>query len=366
MRNRKPPNQEEIQRWLKKGPLSLTPLRLRLVSASSQQAGNRKWDRRLEADWDGQSARFAVEYKTRSTPKAFDEALRQCTRQSPDTQELPLILMPYLRTTQLEELARAGVSGIDLCGNGVVIVPGRLLVFRTGAPNQFVSNSPIKNVYRKNTSMVARVLLTGASFAGVRAIQKGVHSRDVLANTINLTPLSLGTVSKALKQLENDLILDPVEKTKLLQGDKLLDLLSRSYEPPAGRRLRLKVDCAFENLPSYVTSRINVSAAPVVATGLASTSRYATMQRDEILSIYCPDIDAARACLDGREGDRFSNIELIETREQAMYFDARSTNAFYWASPVQCYLELMSGDKRDRETADQVRDYILSRVGHDL
>jgi hypothetical protein len=30
-----------------------------------------------------------------------------------------------------------------------------------------------------------------------------------------------------------------------------------------------------------------------------------------------------------------------------------------WASPIQVYLELMTGDKRDRETAGQVKEVIL-------
>ena len=59
---------------------------------------------------------------------------------------------------------------------------------------------------------------------------------------------------------------------------------------------------------------------------------------------------------DLEETSRFANIELLETDENFVYFDARDDLV---ASPVQTYLELMQGDKRERETAEQLRKTIL-------
>jgi hypothetical protein len=101
------------------------------------------------------------------------------------------------------------------------------------------------------------------------------------------------------------------------------------------------------------------------AIGLSSVTRYPTMQRGELLSLYCPEAKRVQAAIGGRETDRFPNVELIETLEQPLYFDAREESGFYWASPVQTWLELMRGDKRDRETAEQVRESILRAVRGD-
>jgi hypothetical protein len=57
--------------------------------------------------------------------------------------------------------------------------------------------------------------------------------------------------------------------------------------------------------------------------------------------------------------DRFPNLELLETEDETVYFDARQKGDVWWASPVQVYLELMAGDKRDQETAEQVKSCIL-------
>lgn len=362
MKNRKAPTENEAQKWLQEGRLALPPLRFKLRKVEPKYSESQRWDFEVEGLWDDQSALFAVEHKSLSTPKAFEEALRQCRDTKLPEGLGPLLLMPYLRPSQLEELEVQGISGVDWCGNGVVIAPGKLRVFRTGNRNRFATYAPIKNIYRKNTSMVARLLLTAARFPNLQEILAEVSRRNLLAQTTGATPMSLGTVSKALKQLEDELIVGREPDIQLLQADKLLDQLQQNYEPPKAQAVRLKVNCAFDQLPRILSMRIDKEASPLMATGLSSVSRYATMQREEVLALYCPDVKRVQSAIDGRETDRFPNVELIETIEQPLYFDAREEGGFYWASPVQTYLELMRGDKRDRETADQVRDYLLRGV----
>ncbi|MDD5674993.1 MAG: hypothetical protein PHC61_12555, partial [Chitinivibrionales bacterium] len=60
--------------------------------------------------------------------------------------------------------------------------------------------------------------------------------------------------------------------------------------------------------------------------------------------------------------DRFPNLEIIESTDPTDYFDARQKNGLWWASPVQSYLELMSGDKRDQETAVQIKSFLLDHL----
>jgi hypothetical protein len=364
MENRKLPTEAEIAGWLRKSQLRLPPLRFKLKPADAlPENGKRRWDYAIEASWKDQTAKFAVESKTLSTPKAFDEALQQCKSRPLPKGYYPLVLTPYLRQSQLEELERNEISGVDWCGNGVVTVPGKFRVFRTGNPNQFATYAPIKNIYRKNTSMVARVLLTARLFPDVQTILSEVNSRNILALATEETPMTMGTVSKALKQLEDELIIDRAKGVRVIQPDTLLENLQLNYEPPkSSNRVRLKVDCKFERLPRFLVEKLGSKISPMVATGLASVSRYAVMQREEVLSVFAPDIRQLPDALGAKESDRFPNLELIENNDQPSYFDARVDKGFRWASPVQTYLELMSGDKRDRETAEHVKAYILNQL----
>jgi hypothetical protein len=86
------------------------------------------------------------------------------------------------------------------------------------------------------------------------------------------------------------------------------------------------------------------------------------MQRGPVLSLYCTEPESLLQRAGGAATDRFPNVELIKAADPVLYFDARIERSFRWASPVQVYLELMAGDKRDRETAEQVREFILNEV----
>ena len=97
------------------------------------------------------------------------------------------------------------------------------------------------------------------------------------------------------------------------------------------------------------------------------------MQRAEIYQLYTPDPLALAKRMTGKGGAsevppnenpaketaRFENVVLVKTKRPIDYFDVRVGERLGWASPLQTWLELMRGDKRDRETADQVRELLL-------
>lgn len=360
MKNRKPPTERELLDWLIAGEVQLPPLRIEVQQTRTGLNESENWDLLVEAIWNNQRVSMLVECKANATPKIFADTVRRLVETPAPPECRPLLLVPYLNDTQLNELAERELSGLDLCGNGVVIIPGKLLVYRGGGKNQFSTYSPIKNIYRKNTSMVARVLLTAPKFSSVQQVLEEVNRRNVMGGRLGETPMTLGTVSKALKQLEDELMISRDAGVRLLQPDKLLDALQQNYEPvQRANRLRLRLDCDFDELPQRILQKVDSKLAPVMATGLASVSRYAVMQREEVLSVYCRNPQAIQSALEGKETDRFPNLELIECKTQPPYFNAREVDRFLWASPVQSYLELMSGDKRDRETAEQVKSYLL-------
>ena len=87
------------------------------------------------------------------------------------------------------------------------------------------------------------------------------------------------------------------------------------------------------------------------------------MQGSETISIYSADPGALLDGIPGRRNDRFPSLSFIRTADVPVYFDCRTGNDdIRWASPVQSYCELMTGDKRDQETALQVRECILTAI----
>ncbi len=350
---------------LQRGNVSLPPLSFRFLGKQSETSGNRRFDAVVEVSWRRSNAKFVVECKSLSTPKVFKGGLNLLKLLSPPKGYQPMLFLPFLNEGQLQELEQEGISGIDLCGNGVVVVPGEFAVFRSGQKNRFSSSTPIKNIYRKNSSMVGRVFLVRSGYDAVQDICSEVNRQNVLVNRWDKRPMSLSTVSKALKTLEEDLIIERKAIIRLLQPDKLLEKLSENYvSPKITERVRLKVPEGKGNgtIRELLLKQSKELNLPIVAAGTSSVAQFAVMQRGDLLSVYCPRLERLLERLPGNPSDRFPNLELVETEDETVYFDARQKEDFWWASPVQVYLELMTSDKRDIETAEQVKSFLLMNL----
>lgn len=359
-------SEREILKRLVEGTVTLPPLTYQFAKGE-ERANDRQVDGIICVTWQGQQATFVVEVKALWTPKVIREAIYQIQAAGKKLQSLPMIIVPYLSEEALRELEGENVSGVDLCGNGIVIAPGRLYVYRSGNPNQFRNVTAIKNIYRRNSAMVSRAFLTQPVFQRVVEIRTAVNQRNLFGEWI-AQPMTLSTVSKVLAGLEEDLIAGrDGSAIRLLQAEKLLSKLVESYTPPQTDNIvnwklpgMLGDDAINKLLRKAFCSNI-----PAVITGAGSVSQYAVMQTGETLSIYCPAPMDWLTQLPGMQTDRFPTISLLQTTEAAVYFDSRLNDGLRWASPVQSYLELMKGDKRDQETAQQVKERILHEIAEE-
>ncbi len=358
------PTENEMLEQLRKGEVSLPPLSFRLLREKPDIGKNSRVDALVEASWGKSKAKCAVECKSLSTPKSFQDGINRLKMTPLPKGCNPMLFVPFLSETQLIELEKEGINGVDLCGNGVVIVKDRFAVFRSGGKNRFTSSAAIKNIYRRNSSMVGRVFLARSSYETVQDICGEINQRNPLVEQWEKTPMSLSTVSKALKTLEEDLIITRESAIRLLQPDKLLEKLSENYVPPNIKtQVRLKVPEEKESVMALLRKASKDVGLPLIGTGKSSVERYAVMQRGGLLSVYCPRLKGLLDRVEGSQTDRFPNLELLETEDETVFFDRRDEGDFWWASPAQVYLELMAGDKRDRETAEQVRSFILNNLG---
>lgn len=166
---------------------------------------------------------------------------------------------------------------------------------------------------------------------------------------------------------EDDLIIERkregrTTRLRLLQAEKLLNCLCDNYEAPViwdkfVGKCELD-DQAFETLAREWRQD---KGKRIIQTGASSSDRYATMAREPIRCYYSIDATGILKRLGDsiRETDRFPNFQVLETEDPTVYFDVRNSID---ASPLQAFLELNAGDKRERETAEQIRDRILQKV----
>ncbi len=356
--NRNMPSETEILEALKSGKLELPPIKIRLLSGK-RPAADRGCDALVEAAWQEQSYKFAATVQRYSSDRAVADAIRESRDAAQKLGVLPLVITPWLAPEQLKRLESEAVSGIDLSGNGIIIVPMKWLIFRSGEPNAFPESRLVKNVYEGNTSLVSRTFLLKSSFPSIMDILREIQSRS--------GGISQSTVSKAIKQLQEDQIVwRDNSEIKLLQADKLLTRLADNYQlPRIISRQKIKVEADFDAIPALVASAAAKAKATIVLTGACSVNSYATMGREKQYTWYCdkePTAIIKKLTVAADADSRFPNAEILQTTDQSVYFDTREGMGVRVASPIQTYLELMRGDKRERETAEQIGRYIMKNI----
>lgn len=321
---------------------------LERAEASARDAGV---DAILTASWNGRSQMFALECKASSTPATMKAAVQQVRLASRPPLLWPMVFVPYLSEEQLSQLEREGVSGLDLCGNGLIMAPGEMLVSRAGRPNLYPQSAPIKNVFRGTSSLVARVFLLRPTYSAVGEIREEIER---LGGTV-----ALSTVSKALSRLEEELIVGRQSgEIRLLQPDKLLQRLVENYRPPeVTRRFLGKTNVRPESLLMPQLDWASKNGASLVMTGASSARLYGGALREQTIPFYCSDVAGLleRLGSDVREQDHFPNLELLETDDGLVSFDRKVIGGCPWASPLQSYLELATGGKREQEMAEPIK-----------
>jgi len=313
-------------------------------------------DARVELAWADEPGLFpfAVEVKTQSTPLVVKSALIQA-RAMVTGNEQPMILVPYLAPERLIELEKEKVSGVDLCGNGIVLVPGRLAVMRTGKPNRYPESRPLNNPYRGRSAMVARMLLTRQLWPSLKELLAGIQQAG--------GELSLSQASKAVQAMEDDLIvIKSGGAIKLREPMLLLDKLCGEWRRPQIRgrdAVRLPLDSDFASL---LSSNPRLKWA---VTGASSVQKYAMFSQGGPMRVVVSSLPLASTLINGvpESVPNFADLELVETEEAGFYFDNEvDENNVRWSSRLQTWLELQAGDARQQEAARDIRTQILKDI----
>lgn len=326
--------------------IDFEPLKIKLEDRKKQAADGAV---RLSIGWKDGSEYFLPEILGEASPKQIemslyrlgDKTARKDKKKSAEKSLFPLIIAPYLSEQTLNRLAEEEISGIDLSGNGVVVIPGKLFVYRAGAKNKFLSNAPIKNVFRGTSSLVARVFFTKPEFENVGEILNEITRLG--------GSTTFPTVSKVLKTLEEELIIAKNGKIRLLDGKKLLNLLLKNYSRPQASR-SLSVKCA--DL-TFALKQISANARRKnLLFAWEYPALYTVMPSDQsAMKIYVESIDELMESVEFTETNRFPDLKLLETNDPSLYFDRRKNEDAYVLSPLQTYLLLATEGKREQESA---------------
>lgn len=169
-------SERDILNRIVTGKFAFAPLQFRLLE-SELHTGYLDCDALFLASWEGVEVKFAAEIRRYSSERTLLEAIRQAYYVANQLDALPLIITPWLSPEQLERLERERISAIDLSGNGIVTVPGRFLIVRSGNPNLYPDSRTVKNVYEGSSSLVPRSLLLKPIYSSANELLEEVRYR---------------------------------------------------------------------------------------------------------------------------------------------------------------------------------------------
>lgn len=337
---------------LRSGEPLLPPLVIRHASFESDRAV----DAILEVAFNGAAdiERFNVECKTRSTKDDFQKATQQAADNAKRLGCNPLIFLPYLSPDRLAELEGTAVSGIDLCGNGIVYVPNRICVVRTGQPNRYPDSRPVANPFRGRSGLVARMLIEKPSWETLSELTEaiGMHAQ--------LKGPSLSQVSKTISAYAEELLVIKEGNTiRLADPIRMLDQLGKNWRlNPSGRNRFYRSSKGTLKLSGLSNS----TKLAWALTGESSATRYCTIAQGGALKVAVSDLKLAESLLSltPESVPSFADILLIETLEDAAFFaNQQDDDGVRYASRIQTWLELNAGDARQRETAKDLYQSII-------
>jgi len=286
-------------------------------------------DLSIDIKWRDRKVNFAAEMKTRTSPKGILQTLVQMRSVAPQFRQKFLLLVPYLSKTITEMLIQDGVSGLDLNGN-YLIQTDSIVAIRVDRPNRFTESQPIKKIFSKNSSIVGRLFLVkGGGFQSLHEIGSKIAQLG--------GSLSLSAISKLLKALEEELI---IEKTPghihLLQPEKLLERLGDGYVLPTITGIRkVKIPQIEQDFAEKFVPLIPSSSRWVIS-GESSAKHYTQTAQPDVLTLYTNDFGSSAE----RDDDHSYNLVVKETPDFFPFFDSREIEGTRWSSPLQCYLEL--------------------------
>ena len=163
------------------------------------------------------------------------------------------------------------------------------------------------------------------------------------------------------KGLQEDLIIGRSDGIRLLQPERLLDQLKENYRQPKTKRRQGKL----QDVQKLIAQGAEVAEKKNLLIASRTQMPYVVLpSSNNLVSLYVSSSAPFAEEFGFEETDRFPNVEFLETDDPTVYFDRKVLGAIPYISPLQAYLELSKGGKREQEAAEPLRAEILAVNNH--
>ena len=273
---------------------------------------------------------------------------------------VPLIIAPYIGAKQAKILEEKGISWLDLSGNMSIRVSNRIYIERTGKPNRFPDTAPIKKIFQGTSSLVSRaLLLQPEGFESLTKITDFITQRS--GKTIMLS-----TVSKVLKKLEDELLINrSMSLITAANPEKLLERLAEGYKNSTERKRRNPYKFVIEGI-EQLSDGMTALSKDYIACGFYAAQIKGMAVTDQ-KAIFVKDIEQFRRKAEIKlvsviPDAEYGNFIITETNDPGVWFNAdwRITDSV--VDDIELYLEMMVDTPRGPKIAEQLKRRILQKA----
>jgi len=361
--------EKEVVQYLKRAKDQYTPLKINCLEEEfSLQLGLRGY----RADTliglsiqDGPAFEALVEIATVTTPKNILDKIGRLTdyiNKDERPNVIPMIVAPYIGSKQAKILADKGISWIDLSGNMYVRVSNRVYIERTGKPNRFPDTAPIKKIFQGTSSLVSRaLLLKPESFSTLYEMVDFINNRNA--------KITSSTVSKVLKSLEEDLLINKGEsRISVVYPEKLLERLAEGSRNSTERKRRNTYRFVIENIQQLSPGLVG-ECKDYLACGFYAAQIKGLAVTDK-MTIFVKDIERFRRKAEEKSVSitadaEFGNVIITETNDPGVWFNPDWRQIDSVVDDIELYLEMMVDTPRGPQIAEQLKRRILQKGDSD-
>jgi hypothetical protein len=323
-------------------------------------------DLAMSVEFNGVPITIYGEIKAQVTPMILKEIGPWLARLNSNNSNIWYVLIcPFLSPESQKYCQENRVDFIDLCGNILIRIPGKVLIQRLNQPNLFKTPQLLRDPFGGSSSRVVRVLLNSPnrewSMTGIKE-ELGKESERQKWNDV--FQLSISSVSKTIKSLEEELLIRR-DGMKILIPDprQLLFRWAEKYQAryqwmqrsfwagknPFGFDIKSSfsgLSAMFPDLSAVVTSS---SAANIIAP-------FVNVDRIDVFII--PDLGSPDLRQLNNEQGIGPDFLFMPPYDTGVFMYAREIDSVRIASDIQIYLDCYARGGRDAKQAE----YLLTNI----
>ena len=247
-----------------------------------------------------------------------------------------LVVTPYLGQSARDELAREGISFVDLTGNirFVLRKPAVFIEAQGSNRNPLRENVPLKSLKGRGAGRVVRGLLDYQPPFGIRRLSSEIKT-------------SAASISRVVDLLEREAIVNrdsPRGQILSVNWEHLLRRWIRDYDFMGANKMKTYLEP--RGIPEALSKLIKAHFQYAI-TGSFAAARYAPVTQSRLLAIYVDYPELVEEQLQLRNAETGSNVLLGRPFDPVVFERTETSDQLVYARVSQVAADLLTGTGRN-------------------